>query len=671
MSRPYANHLWSASGVFAQHFPDYEPREPQQTMYEAVTEAIENSKHLIVEAGTGTGKGLAYLIPIILHSLSHPDARYVISTATIGLQQQLAYKDVPNAVAALENAGLMTPGQFTWTVLKGKSNYLCHSRAEAFTDRIAGQSWEAANRLARKLEEWGTQTGDRSELALKQDEQYPWLMASAQFHSACPYYHADDYSQPVCYLKQARQHAKEANLSIVNHALFFADLANNEGQLGHAAYVVLDEAQRIEEIASQQFGWELQQNNHRQELETINEHPTLAGMVRDTAVAWQEYWYAINDCIEEPEYRQDTNTLSITQRYRESPEWRSTVAVAASLQDTAKLLLNSISSEINRAANSGDTASESQLGSVKEALQEQLKLVAGLTDSHDPSKVCWLDRSQAGGTTIHCIPLFVDQILKEKLFARKQAVVLTSATLTTDADDFSMVREQTGFPDEGNELAVGSPFDYASQAQFISPADLPSPQDFKNFGTATAECLASVAQNLNGRTLALFTSYAALNDCAKRLREVLPPQGIDVLAQGRDGAPESIIAQYRANQQAIILGAASFWEGVDFGDLLQAVAICRLPFPVPTDPVIQARSALFRDAFNQYHVPMALLRFRQGCGRLIRNQNSMGSIIVLDPRIRHSKYGMRFYHSLPPCTPVKSCRNDVGNLAADWVHAKR
>ena len=669
MSTPNANDLWSTSGAMATHFPDYEPREPQQTMYHAVKQAVENSGHLVVEAGTGTGKGLAYILPIILHSIRHPDARYVISTATIGLQQQLAHKDVPNAVAALENAGIIPPGQFTWTVLKGKSNYLCHSRAESFAENIAGQGWQAATNLARKIEKWRTRTGDRSELDLKPDEQYPWFMASAQFHSACPYYHESEQSENVCYLKQARRKAKESNLTIVNHALFFADLANHEPNLGHASYVVIDEAQRIEEIASGQFGWELEQNKHRQDLEAMSQHPTLEAVANQAITAWREYWDAINDCIEETEYRQDTNTRSITPNYRNTPEWRSAIAAAVPLQHAVKLFLESINGEINRAKHEGHAAAESELAAIRDSNTEQIQSVSTLMDSHDPTKVCWLERSQTRGTIIRSIPLFVGDILQERLFSRKQSVVLTSATLTTDGHDFSMIRRQTGFPDAGHELAVDSPFDYANQAQFISPSDLPNPKDFRQFGVATAECLSDVARQLDGRTLALFTSYAALNQCAKLLREELPHRGIQVLAQGSDGSPESIIQQYRANPRAIILGAATFWEGVDFGDLLHAVAICRLPFPVPTDPVIQARSALYQDAFNQYHVPLALLRFKQGCGRLIRRNSSVGSIIVLDPRIRHSRYGARFYHSLPPCSPVKSSRNDVGSLAADWVRS--
>ena len=540
-------------------------------------------------------------------------------------------------------------------------------QAEAFCDRIAGQTWEAANELARKLETWDTSTGDRSELDLKPEEQYPWLLASAQFHSACPYYHDSDYAEPACYLKRARRIAKESNLTIVNHALFFADLANNESSLGHATYVILDEAQRIEDIASVQFGWELEQNKHRQDLENISTHPTLAAMVASAIAAWQQYWYAINDCIDEPEYRQDTNTQSITPRYRETEEWQSAVAVSSMLKHQVELLLESISGEMSRAKSAGNTTAESELGAIRESTHEQLKMVTMLMDSHDPAKVCWLERSQQRGTVIRSIPLFVGNILKERLFARKQSVILTSATLTTDRQDFGMIRQQTGFPDSGHELTVGSPFDYASQAQFLSPADFPNPKDFRRFGAATADCLSEVAQQLDGHTLALFTSYAALNDCAKRLREELPSHGIQVLAQGRDGTPESIIREYHSNPRAIILGAATFWEGVDFGDLLHAVAICRLPFPVPTDPVIQARSALYNDAFNQYQVPLALLKFKQGCGRLIRKSSSVGSIIVLDPRIRHSKYGMRFYQSLPPCSPVKSSCDEVGSLAADWI----
>lgn len=668
MSNPEQPDLWSEEGVFARHFPSYEPRIPQQVMYEKVAQAINEDRHLVVEAGTGTGKGLAYLIPIILHARENPSASYVISTATIGLQQQLAYKDVPNAVSALTAAGLIGPGDFTWTVLKGKTNYYCRDRGETFMQNEAGGTWPGANRLAEKLTRWTTDTGDRSELGLNQDELAPWHRVSAQYNGACPFYVTDDPALPPCFLKRARQKAKEVNLTIVNHALLFADLANSEGQLGHASYVVIDEAQRVEEVASEQFGWTLWQGNHRQELNQLSAHPTLAEYASLLIQSWNDYWLSLAECVAEPEYSQDVNTRRITERYRQTIEWQNAVACAAPLKEYAKQLLNAISNEARRAANIGDVTTEASLGPAQQEVQEQLNLITALMGDHDPARVYWLEHTQADGITIHCIPLMVGPILRERLFSRKRSIILTSATLTTDGDDFRMIREQTGFPDDGDELAVGSPFDYARQAQFMSPADLPNPKSYRDFSAATAECLAEVTQQLHGHTLALFTSYAALNDCAKRLRQMLP-DNLVVMAQGQNGTPESIIENFKSNQQAIILGAATFWEGVDFGDLLRAVAICRLPFPVPTDPVIQARSQLYQDPFSDYHVPMALLRFRQGCGRLIRNRNSVGSIIVLDPRIRNKRYGQRFYRSLPPCSPVKSHSDTVGNLAAGWVQA--
>lgn len=661
--------LWSATGAFARHFPNYTPRPQQQAMYQAVTECLHSGTDLIVEAGTGTGKSLAYLAPLILMAARDPEFRSVVSTATIGLQQQLAEQDVPHALAALVQAGLIKPAQFRWATLKGRGNYLCRQRAAEFSEQHTGPERESANRLARKIADWDTATGDVAEINLLPDERYPWSLASAQHYRDCLYYQAEAPAQPQCFLKAARQQAQDAHLVIVNHALFFADLANTESQLGQTTHVILDEAQHIEEIASRQFGWELTPTDLTRTLEELLEHPTLGASAQETLNRWEQLWTALTECAPEPQYREDSNTVTVTPRLRQSRAWPAVSAAATALANASANLSQTVNNAASHAMAGLDTNAERALRPVLDELETHRQRVGLLTAPDTPEHIIWLENRQQHELKVNCVPLHVGPLLEETLFDRKLATILTSATITTGPNEFQLIREQTGFPPEGRQLGLSSPFDYRKQAQFMSPADLPNPRLFREFSAAVAQCLGDVAEHLNGHTLALFTSYAALNDCAQKLRERLQDTGLHVSAQGRDGPPDAIITRFRANPRGIILGAASFWEGVDLGDLLQAVAICRLPFPVPTDPIVAARSAQYSDPFRHYHLPMAVLRFRQGCGRLIRSQNSVGSIIVLDPRIRNGKYGARFYESLPPCRPIRSTMHNLGQLATQWINS--
>ena len=660
--------LWSESGAFARHFPGYEPRAQQQQMYEAVAETLERGGHLIVEAGTGTGKSMAYIAPIILLAVEQPDLKFVISTNTINLQQQLAEKDVPNTLEALVKAGLVEPGQFTYTVLKGRGNYLCRNNYDTFIQQHAGRGWEPADRLVETIENWRTETGDRSEINLRQDQLLPWNMMSASRHSACPFFQNKSQDErDQCFLRNARQKAQDANLVVTNHSLLLADLANNEVQLGHTTHIVIDESHHLEEEASNQFGWKITQDDGKNAIEEILDDPVLNEAARSAAAAWREYWNRLSECAETPRYDDETVTRPIDRRLRNTYEWHLAMQASQELMLAMGNLQDGIVSEINRSTAQQDPQRETALRNVNESLNDVKERIRELMDAHDPLKVRWLERTQRHGATVHSIPLNVADTLRQMLFNRKTATVLTSATLATGDRDFSLIRNRTGFPDQGRDLALESPFDYRRQALFMSPVDMPSPHE-EDFNDAVADCLSSLCDALDGRTLALFTSHAALHGTAKRIRPALDAKGISVMAQGRDGTPGEILDNFRNNPRSVILGTASFWEGVDLShDVLKAVVICRLPFPVPTDPIIKARSDTFKDAFNEYHTPMAILRFRQGCGRLIRNKHSHGAIIVLDARIRNKRYGMKFFQSLPKCRTAKSYMHNIGKLAGRWA----
>ena len=668
---PSEKDLWSPTGVFARYLPGYESRESQQRMYEAVLYAISRNQHLAVEAGTGTGKSLAYLTPAILATYRNPHVRVAVSTATINLQEQLVRNDIPTVVKALEQAGLLPPGKFTWSTLKGKGNYLCREQRIAFAQQHEDGPWRAATSLLQKLNAWHTSTGDRAELPLGPEDYWPWSLMSASQSNTCALYRSGD---PDCFLHQARQRAQNAHIVVTNHALLLSDIAAHEPYLGHITHVIIDEAHHLEEEASRQFGWELNEGYLRRHLAELENDPTLAAVVADMSKAWNTLWQTAADCRpaqdDDPKRRDGDNMVTITPRLRRSKEWQQFKTASQKLADAGAELGSALNAETKTAVQTGHTPRETTLRPVSEALTETLKRIAVIAGDHDPAMIQWLQPRDDNDSVICAMPLEVGSILQEKLFDRRKAVILTSATLATESDDFSLFVDQTGFPGQ-DTMALPSPFDYTHQARLMSPVDMPNPRQFREFSAATADALINLATQLDGHTLALFTSNAAVKDAAFRMRKPLNQYAIAVLAQGIDGVPADIIARFRANPRAVILGVNSFWEGVDLSeDLLHAVAICRLPFPVPTDPVIDARSRLFANAFEDYHVPLAILRFRQGFGRLVRNHRSRGSVVILDPRIRHPRYGLQFFRSLPPCDYAKADIENVGDLARQWLDAR-
>ena len=655
--------LWGPDGAFANHFPGYEPRNQQQRMYRAVTAAIQRNQHLMVEAGTGTGKSLAYLAPAMMATLRNNDIRVVVSTATINLQEQLVNKDIPAAAQALEQAGIIEPGALTWTTLKGKSNYLCHEQSLAFSQQHDDSPWHAATTLLRKIDNWRTQTGDRAELSLRPDENWPWSLMSARFSNNCSLYHAGNAE---CYLHNARQRARRSHIVVTNHALLLSDIAAHDPYLGHITHVIIDEAHHLEEEASRQFGWELTQAELPRFLNQLDNDPALAELTGITNRAWQEFWQKLTACGDDRR-RDDDPQITVNPKLRSKNVWKAVTTAADALLEAAAGFQAGLNQEISNARNMGNTPREAMLRPIATAVNETRNKINTLTSEHDPESVQWIQPKDDDASSVHSIPLRVGPLLREQLFDRRQAVILTSATLTTEPNDFTLLREQTGFP-AGRQLSLESPFNYTQQARFMSPADLPNPKQFREFGDAVAHSLFNLVSHLDGHTMALFTSNAAIRAAARQLRGQLAPLGITTLAQGIDGGPADIIANFRADPRAVILGTNSFWEGVDLSeDLLHAVAICRLPFPVPTDPVIEARSRLFDDPFVDYHIPMAVLRFRQGFGRLVRNGRSRGSVVILDPRIRHPRYGRQFFDSLPTCDYVKATIDTVGQYASQWL----
>ena len=692
-------------GAIARNFPGFEHRPQQVEMMRAVASALNNGEHLIVEGGTGVGKSLAYLLPALLYSVKN-GTRVVVSTNTINLQEQLLRKDIPALAKALENEGIVPDGQFRAVGLKGRANYLCLRRWNQLA-RGETLSKDEARMLGKTLI-WlqDTCSGDRAEINLSGKDSGTWSRVSAGEKGQCPGVRGEG----ACFLRAARDRAEAAHVIVVNHALLLSDLARGGGLLPEYQHLIVDEAQHLEEEATRQLGFQVSQNRLSEELDTLGRLLAHARvLLRGSAVPniqtqrgeeliaelethwserikdhWDRMWRLAEIFL--GEHREDGGDqfqLRITRGSRAQPAW-SDVEIAWENVDVG---LADGTKQMERLRRTLETVSEDgsvDLGGLMQELTTWHEEVEGIrvrlntlvAAPTDEQRIDWIaqveesggDSSRRSYAVLHSAPMNVGAELEARLFSRKGSVILTGATLSTQAN-FNYIRERTGL-EECHELLVGSPFDYSRAALALIPDDMPLP-DAWGYQQALERVLEGLARALEGHTLVLFTSHAALRGVARAIRDSLESEGIRVLAQGVDGSPQRILQSFVENPRSIILGTSSFWEGVDVsGGALKSVAIARLPFHVPTEPIFAARSAQYEESFHQYALPQAVLRFRQGIGRLIRSSQDRGAIVVLDKRIIGRPYGKSFLDSIPPCTVKSAPLSAIPGYAADWIGSK-
>ena len=705
LSEQQVAELLAPDGIFAKSFPGFENRPQQSEMLQAVTRAIYQSRKLVVEGGTGIGKSIAYLLPAALYAASHGQ-RVVISTNTINLQEQLTGKDIPAVIAILEGAGILEPGAVKAAQLKGRANYVCLRRWANLgnSDTLTADEARMLGKTAVWLDE--TEAGDRTHLNLHFQDLPAWSRICADNKGACSALHG---SAP-CFLRQARQRAEAAHILVVNHALLLADMAVGGTVLPEYQHLVIDEAHHLEEEATRQLGFELDSGTIVQELEGVyrvvghlnaavgrlgetGEAPRArqladgaAAACNQTGQAWQRLWEAIDAFYKSATTRSGggggggrsdgdrPQPITLDASARQVREWS---VVAAEWESLDVFLRGCISalSELQRAAASGwfqlaDDLPATELGSSIDALGQVGDNLSLLFGRYDAEQIQWLDVVRRN-LTLHSTPLAVGPILSDQLFQAKESVILTSATLATDSS-FEFLRQRVGFPEDSDELRVDSPFNYRRNTLLLVPEDLPDPRRGADHAKGTAQVILNMAQALDGHLLALFTSHSALRDASFQVRGRLRAAGIGVLAQGIDGTPRQLIDRLHSEPRSVLLGTASFWEGVDLeSGALRALLLCRLPFPVPNDPIVKARGNLCHNPFNDYQVPNAVLRFRQGFGRLIRSKVDRGAVVILDRRIQTANYGDRFFNALPACAFEKSSVATVGEQTARWLQLNR
>jgi len=691
----YLASLLGDSGPLASAIPGYEVRSEQVEMMKAVTEAINQRHHLIVEAGTGIGKSWAYLLPSILYALQN-NRRVVVSTNTINLQEQLLNKDIPaltEALKASEGEGLE---KLRYTQLKGRANYLCLKRWAHLGSSLSLSPDEAT--LLSKILVWleGTVDGDRGEINLTGRPGFKWNLVSAQGAPDCP------VVTGPCFLRAARERATASHLVIINHALLLSDLAMGGGLIPEYDTLIIDEAQHLEEEATRHLGFQVTQGEVDEHLQSLSGQ---AGVLQQAvaafrgSVASQARRKGVEDVVGPLQGRVELTRERLTSMYKALAQFarehrepgddrEGAVRVSPSLHkqpawqaievswENADLSLSDVAAGLQVLDLALEGLEEARLVGYEGLLQEighQRQVNSDLRSKlrefiphPQAERIYWLTSGrQDGSITMDAAPLRVGEELDRRLFSQKGCVVLTSATLTSE-DSFQSIRERLGLSD-AEELLIGSPFDYPNRALLCLPADVPEPSSWA-YQAAIEQAIVDLAEVAEGHTMALFTSRNALQTTASAIRLSLEPSGVEVLAQGIDGTPNQLVRRFLNSPRSVLLGTSSFWEGVDLaGDVLKVLILARLPFNVPTEPVFAARSELYEDSFNQYALPLAALRFRQGFGRLIRTRTDKGAIVVLDRRITSRSYGPAFLASIPKCAMSTSPLRQLPSEVARWL----
>jgi ATP-dependent DNA helicase DinG len=643
---------WLATdGPLAAALPRFEHREEQVQMAEAVWQAFDEPHHLFVEAGTGVGKTFAYLLPAVAQA-SATRRRVVISTHTIALQEQIVEKDLPLILSTL---GLDLKAE----LVKGRNNYVGLRRLKQTSERA--DSVLPNKRLLPVLDEiidWAYVTTDGSLSDLHERPAIEvWEKVRSEHHNClgrrCPQY------EP-CFYQRARRRAEQAQILIVNHALLMADLVlrrDNASVLPDYDFVIIDEAHTLDQVAADHLGTSVSNVQIQYLLSTLFNDRTGKGLLASLGTEQQQQTIVsaaaactqfFNDLWAWQQSRGRSNGRLVLANPIDnplSPALREVVGMLEALRE--KLPREEDQQEIAAATDRAERAAHAT-----QALLEQ----------NFAEYVYWIDIEQGRGRRIslNAAPLDAGVFLRELLFEPAASVILTSATLAVGSgkDPFSYIRQRVGDPDS-QSLQLGSPFDFNKQVTIHIESAMPEPSNAELFQPASANAISYYLRQTEGRAFVLFTSYRHLIDAAERVRGDLEGDGFTILAQGEDLPRSKMLSIFRETDRCAIFGTDSFWQGVDVvGEALSNVIITKLPFAVPDRPTIEARIDLLRQQgkkpFFDYQIPEAILKLRQGFGRLIRSHSDTGIVVILDPRVLRKSYGKQFLNSLPKCPQVIS-----------------
>ncbi len=613
----------------------YEHRPQQTAMAEAVEHALDQKTHLIVEAGTGVGKSLAYLAPLI-YWVRHEGCRAVVATYTKALQQQLVDKDLPFLRKVL--------GDFRFSLCVGGENYLCLRRFDHLRmgDLYEQSELDGLNRLFA----WSTRTrtGLRSELEFEPAAGL-WAKACRQadlcFGKECGFFRD-------CYYQKARASEQQSQILVANHHLFFADMATGGNILPYYKAVVFDEAHQLEDVATDYLGVEVTNYSVRYLLDSLLSYRTRKGLLTRLTAQDSEVQH-LRGMVDGLRIVADNFFFNLHPLLREEPYLRIKTTnivpdiLSGPLLEMSDALLNL----------TAETQEEEFEIKAFAARAQTMATAVRINLAHSAEGlVYWAERENSRYRLV-ASPIDIAESLREQLFEKTDTIVLTSATLSAGGT-FTYIKNRLGL-DTPQELRLDSPFDFENQALLYIAPGLADQQE-EGFQEKFEAELTSVLSITKGRTLVLFTSYGQLRKSADALRKKLP--GLGFLCQGEMPAYR-LIEQFKQASGTVLMGTASFWQGIDIpGDSLQCVVIAKLPFAVPDEPIVEARMERLKNPFFEYQVPQATLLFRQGFGRLIRTKTDWGAVAVLDSRIMTKNYGKWFLKSIPTCS-ITDDREDL------------
>ena len=703
--------------------PGMEYRKEQRSMALDVAKALDEGQMALIEAGTGVGKSLAYLVPAALWAMRE-GKRAVVSTHVRNLQVQLAQDDFSQLRTMLSYVSPALGSQLQAAVLKGRDNYLCHRALDdALARGIRAEDVDAAMLLARAVV-WaqGTRSGDKEALGEHPGLRDAWPRLSAAGVN-CLSGRSEYVAAGACFLARAFDAAVAAHVTVVNHAwlitnLRIADRAQSGDQpqtpyasLGNPDAVIIDEAHELEDVTTNAFRESADEDDLLGRLEVVASYdrrrastpssrskvgqPMSAKNVRDRAVAASDAvetaWDAFHEFFDD---FARTDVLALTDGVRRRSDW---VRVERNAEFAAEKL-RALTAELRAFARSidgdGRGSDRSRLADdAHEAADafEQADHTLTTVASADPAEtVVWIEKQRlsrvsqrkpqrrgSSPVTLETAPVDVAKILRQILWARCARVVLTGATLTVDRK-WSFLRERLGLPPQVTAERYESPFDYHRNARMFIPSDIAdiATADTDDFARECADVVQHLVRAADGRTLALFTNIELMDRVAGYAREKLGASNIALKVQRTDGSPAQVVKDLRRNPRTVVFGVDSLWAGVDVpGPDLSQVLICRIPFRRPNDPILAARSELLdgpgRDSFAELHVPLAMIKLRQGVGRLIRTSNDTGAIVFLDKRIETKSYGARLVDSLPPAPVSVRSAAEIAKAVAAFLSQSR
>jgi predicted DnaQ family exonuclease/DinG family helicase len=710
---------FKTGGPISRRFDAWEPRAQQREMAESVAAQLRDGGQLIAEAGTGTGKSLAYLMPALANAVLTGE-QVVVATNTRLLQDQLAEKDAPLAIAALLERD---PDQIPRVqVLKGRSNYLCLRRwfAEVHQQPASTTTEEASFRARANIWLSLTESGELSELPLNSAQSRLFNRVSAE-GEACDASQCQFQQRNQCFLYRARRAADAAHLVITNHALLLTDVVQDGEALPEAKHLVIDEAHHLEDQATSSFQVSVSNRalnlplnaitgdvrrghlgllteveaviNNRQQVSASSDQldrvRKAVGSVRDAVDTVRgsasTFFAELSELVTNTgEGSRDYSTrIRLTTAIRHAPDWESVerrwdalnIALATAVSNVAILQTLFPDTVASTARQDIDLSAlavrvddiENRLGVQRHELTQLAMEINDAIHNPKPDQVYWLETRQGEqrDTVLHAAPLQLGDYLKRHLYGRLDSLVLTSATMTT-AGDTRFIRQRLGVED-AEEITLSSPFDYRSNAMIIVPSDLPEPNQ-PGFDIAAHQAIYNVAVVAGGRTLVLFTSIQAMNQARVNLADRFRDAGLQLVTQHEDGSAEQLAERLRSFDRTVVLGAGAFWEGVDVpGPALSALVIAKLPFPVPNDPIHAARSESFDNGWSEYTLPQTILKLRQGFGRLIRTQTDRGVCVILDQRLISRRYGAQILDSLPDAGRDFSAVAQMGTTVARFL----